>query len=154
MSTKTKGKKVFLGFSTSCLGRAMIASILSTEPLVVVSLVPRPHLYWSGYEANLLTWISCPTHFLKKKSSCCGNLTVKCCVPWTLLKSRPKNDYYKPTRYCVRVYYKLLWAHGVLGHVHSAALMCIMSSRSFRLSSPNGMKAVYTSWPNKQPVAP
>ena len=31
----------------------MVASILSIERLVVVSLVPRPHLYWSGYEANL-----------------------------------------------------------------------------------------------------
>ena len=122
MSTKTKGEKVFFGFSPSCLGRAMVASILSIEPLVVVSLVPRPHLYWSGYEANL---ISCPTHF-RKKSSCCGNWTVKCCVSWTLLKSRPKDDYYKPTRYCVRVYYKWLWAHGVLSHVHSAALMCML----------------------------
>ena len=28
---------------------------LSIEALVVVSLVPRPHLYGSGYEANLLT---------------------------------------------------------------------------------------------------
>ena len=43
MNTKMKGEKVFLGFSPSCLGRAMV---------VVVSLVPRPHLYWSGYEAN------------------------------------------------------------------------------------------------------
>ena len=32
----------------------MVASILSIEPLVVVSLVPRSHLYWSGYKANLL----------------------------------------------------------------------------------------------------
>ena len=29
-----------------------------------------------------------------------------------------------------------------------------MSSRQFKLSSPNGMKAVCTSWPNKQPVTP
>ena len=36
----------------------MVASILSIEPLVVVSLVPRPHLYWSGYEANLLTCLT------------------------------------------------------------------------------------------------
>ena len=53
MSTKTKGEKLFLGFSPSCLGRAMVPSILSIELLVVVSLVPRPHLYWSGYKANL-----------------------------------------------------------------------------------------------------
>jgi len=29
MSTKTKGEKVFFGFSPSCLGRAMVASFLS-----------------------------------------------------------------------------------------------------------------------------
>ena len=49
-------KSVFwVNFSPSCLGRTMVASILSIEPLVVVSLIPRPHLYWSGYEANLIT---------------------------------------------------------------------------------------------------
>ena len=36
----------------------MVASILSIEPLVVVSLVPRPHLYLSGYEANLITHLN------------------------------------------------------------------------------------------------
>ena len=119
-----KDEKMFFGFSPSCLGRAMVASILSIEPLVVVSLVPRPHLYWSGYEANLLT---CPTHF-RKKSSCCGNWSVKCCVSWTLLKSWPKDDYYKPTRYCVRVYYTNDYEHRVIGHVHSAALMCMLGN--------------------------
>ena len=29
MSTKMKGKKVFLGVSSSCLGRAMVASFVS-----------------------------------------------------------------------------------------------------------------------------
>ena len=49
-----KGEKMFFGFSPSCLGRPMVALILSIEPPVAVSLVPRPHLCWSGYEANLL----------------------------------------------------------------------------------------------------
>ena len=31
MSTKIKGEKVFFGFSLSCLGRAMVASFLSTS---------------------------------------------------------------------------------------------------------------------------
>ena len=31
MSTKIKGEKVFFGFSPSCLGRAMVASFLSTS---------------------------------------------------------------------------------------------------------------------------
>ena len=48
-------KNVF-GVSPLRLSRA-ISFILSMEPLVVVSLVPRPYLYWSGYETNLPTWI-------------------------------------------------------------------------------------------------
>ena len=114
-----KDKKKFFGFSPSCLGRAMVALILSIEPLVVVSLVPRPHLYWSGYEANL---ISCLTNF-RKKSSCCGNWSVKCCVSWMLLKSRPKDDYYKLTRYCVRVYYRSCPQCGA--NVHVARKRCV-----------------------------
>ena len=55
MNTKTKGKKVFFW---TCLGRAMVALFLSAVSLVVVSLIPRPHLYWSGYKTNLLMWIS------------------------------------------------------------------------------------------------
>ena len=57
MSTKTKGEKIFVDVSLSCLGRAMVASFLSIEPLVVVSLVPRPHLYWSEYSTRLLAHV-------------------------------------------------------------------------------------------------
>ena len=49
MSTKVKDEKRFLGIFSSCLGR-IIAS------LVIVSLVPIPHiyrLYWYGYETNV-----------------------------------------------------------------------------------------------------
>ena len=42
-------KKVFVGVSPLCLGRAILASFWTS---VVVSLVPRPHLYWSGYETT------------------------------------------------------------------------------------------------------
>ena len=31
--------------------------VLSIVTLVVVSLLPRPHLYWRRYKTNLLTWI-------------------------------------------------------------------------------------------------
>ena len=50
MSTKMKGKKAFFRVSLSCLGSAAVALVLSTVSLVVVTLVPRPHLYWSGCE--------------------------------------------------------------------------------------------------------
>ena len=66
MCTKTKGKELFSGFSLSCLGRAMVASILSIEPLVVVSLIPKPHLYWSGYKANLPDPLSEEIQLLRK----------------------------------------------------------------------------------------
>ena len=57
MSTKMKGKKIFVGVSLSCLGRGVVASFLSIVSMVVVSLIPRPHLYWPRYKTNLLTWM-------------------------------------------------------------------------------------------------
>ena len=48
-----EGQKVFVGLSPSCLGSVILASFLSIEP-VVVSLIPRSHLYWSEYKTSLL----------------------------------------------------------------------------------------------------
>ena len=51
-STNIKGEKAFFRFSLSCLGSAVVALVLSIVSLVVVTLVPRPHLCWSGRETT------------------------------------------------------------------------------------------------------
>ena len=49
--------------------------------------------------------------YILKKSSCCGNWTVKCCVSW-----KPDQKMTTTSRQgIVWVYYKRLWVHEVLG---------------------------------------
>ena len=57
MSAMIKGKNVcvFLEGLSIVSGQSYSSFVLSIASLVVVSLVPRPHLCWSGYETNLLT---------------------------------------------------------------------------------------------------
>ena len=75
----------------------------------------------------------------------------------TTLKSWPKEEYYKPTRYCVRVYYKWLWAHRVLGHVARKCCVCGCNLKKGR-GCPKGTMRLkgygVSTWHTFEPLMP
>jgi len=105
-------KKVFFWGGLSVVSRQSYGSFVCTVSLVVISFVPRPHLHWSGY-----------------KTTCSR-------VAETLEAVPSLGHFYhvnKPTKR------RLLQAIKV---PCESVLQAIISSLSFRLSSPNAMKAV------------
>ena len=99
MSTKMKA---FVGVSPLCLGRA---------------IVPRPHLYWSGYETT------CSRGPALLKQSC--QLELFCLLDAsTTLISQQKDKLIQANKVLCEVY--TMSRPGVLGRVHTAALMCML----------------------------
>ena len=99
--------------------------VLNNEPLVVVSLVLRPYVYWSRYVRDKLAHVDLAGMCVTEKLEL-WNIGNSCLLDTSSTLVSTKRRLVQADKVCVRVYYKRLWVHRV----------------KFRLSSPNRIKAV------------